>query len=41
MSELLPLGPLAKFALLCPLAVIPCFAVSDLLRRAPLLRRAL
>ncbi len=34
-----PLDPLLKFAILCPLAVLTCFAVSDVVRRAPLVRR--
>jgi len=37
----LPLDPLVKFIVLCPLAVVSCFAVSDWIRRAPLLRRVL
>ena len=34
-----PLHPLTKFALLCATAVLATFAVSDLVRRAPLVRR--
>jgi glucan biosynthesis protein C len=34
-----PLDPLLKFALLCPATVLSCFAVSDLVRRAPLIRQ--
>jgi len=37
----LPLVPLIKFAALCPLAVAACFAVSNVIRQAPLLRRVL
>lgn len=32
------MDPLLKFAVLCPVAVAACFAVSDLVRRAPLVR---
>ena len=35
------LDPLIKFLALCPLAVLTCFLVSDVIRRAPLLRRIL
>jgi fucose 4-O-acetylase-like acetyltransferase len=34
-----PVEPLLKFAILCPAAVLSCFAVSDLVRRMPLVRR--
>ena len=34
-----PMAPLLKFALLCAAAVLSCFVVSDLVRRAPLVRR--
>jgi glucan biosynthesis protein C len=37
----LPVDPLIKFLLLCPLAVASCFLVSDWIRRAPVLRRVL
>ncbi len=37
----LAVDPLVKFAALCPLAVACCFAVSDVIRRGPLLRRVL
>ena len=35
------LDPIIKFLVLCPLAVSSCFLVSDVVRRAPLLRRVL
>lgn len=34
-----PMDPLLKFAVLSPVAVLSCFAVSDLVRRAPFVRR--
>jgi cytochrome bd-type quinol oxidase subunit 2 len=34
-----PMDPLLKFAVLSPVAVLACFAVSDLVRRAPLVRQ--
>jgi fucose 4-O-acetylase-like acetyltransferase len=34
-----PMDPLLKFAILSPVAVLACFAVSDLVRRAPLVRQ--
>jgi hypothetical protein len=37
----LPLDPLIKFIILCPLAVSACFVVSNVIRQAPLLRRVL
>lgn len=37
----LPGGPLVHFVLLCPLSVVSCFAVSDLVRRLPGLRQIL
>jgi glucan biosynthesis protein C len=37
----LPLPPLLQFLALCPLAVIPCFAASDGIRRLPGLARIL
>jgi len=37
----LPAGPFLRFLALCPLAIASCFAVSDLVRRAPALRRIL
>ena len=36
-----PMPPLAKFAILVTVASCTCFAVSDVLRRAPLLRKIL
>lgn len=37
----LPLDPLIKVVVLCPLAVASCFAASNAVRQAPLLRRVL
>lgn len=37
----LPLDPLVKFLALCPLAIVSCFFVSNIVRQIPLLRRVL
>lgn len=36
-----PLDPLIKFLILCPITIISCFLVSNVIRKAPLLRRVL
>jgi hypothetical protein len=35
----LAIDPLLEFAVLCPVAVVACFLVSDFVRRAPLVRK--